>query len=141
SELETSTAARVARPSTSSGRAELETLTAARGRAESETLNAARGELVEPRDDAEPHASRGLELGLMAFSVLVALIGIALAYKFYVTSPEISERLAEDWPTAHRTLSNKYYVDEMYDATIISGTFASGRGLWAFDRRVVDGAV
>jgi len=72
---------------------------------------------------------------------LVALIGIALAYKFYVTSPEISERLAEDWPTAHRTLSNKYYVDEMYDATIISGTFASGRGLWAFDRRVVDGAV
>ena len=35
----------------------------------------------------------------------------------------------------------KYYVDELYNATVISGTFASGRGLWAFDRKVVDGAV
>ena len=77
----------------------------------------------------------------MAFSVLVGVIGIALAYKFYVTSPEISERLAAEWPTAHRTLLNKYYVDEMYDATIVSGTFASARGLWTVDRRVVDGAV
>jgi NADH-quinone oxidoreductase subunit L len=92
-------------------------------------------------EEAEPHVSRGLEIGLMAFSLLVAIAGIALAYKFYVTSPEISERLAEEWPTAHRTLLNKYYVDEMYDATIISGTFASSRGLWAVDRNVVDGVV
>src|SRR5439155_15441571 len=35
----------------------------------------------------------------------------------------------------------KYYVDEMYDATVLSGTFGAGRGLWTFDRRVVDGAV
>jgi NADH-quinone oxidoreductase subunit L len=118
-----------ARPSTGSGRAE-------------EAPAPARGELVEPRDQAEaPHASRAVEIGLMAFSVLVAIAGIALAYKFYVKSPEIAERLALDWPTAHRTLLNKYYVDEMYDATIISGTYASGRGLWAFDRKVVDGVV
>jgi NADH-quinone oxidoreductase subunit L len=63
--------------------------------------------------EAEPHASRGLELSLMAFSFLIAVGGIALAYKFYVTSPEIPERLATTWPTAHRTLLNKYYVDEM----------------------------
>ena len=58
-----------------------------------------------------------------------------------MTSPEISERLAEQFAGAHRTLSNKYYVDELYNATVISGTMASGRGLWAFDRNVVDGAV
>ncbi len=69
------------------------------------------------------------------------MIGIWLARKFYVTSPEISERLATQWAGAHRTLSNKYYVDELYNATVIAGTFASGRGLWTFDRRVVDGAV
>ncbi len=89
----------------------------------------------------EEHASRGVELGLMAFSLLVAVAGIAVAYKFYVTSPEISERLAGRFAAAHRTLSNKYYVDEVYDATVISGTMASGRGLWTFDRNVVDGAV
>src|SRR5205807_2224409 len=71
----------------------------------------------------------------------IAVIGIALAWRFYVTSPDISEGLAERWAGAHRTLSNKYYVDELYNATIIAGTMASGRGLWTFDRRVVDGVV
>ena len=28
----------------------------------------------------------------------------------------------------YRILYNKYYVDEMYDATAISGTFAAARG-------------
>jgi NADH-quinone oxidoreductase subunit L len=77
----------------------------------------------------------------MGFSVLVAAAGIGLAWKFYVTSPQISERLAQQWSGAHRTLSNKYYVDELYDATVISGTMTSGRGLWTFDRNVVDGVV
>jgi len=92
-------------------------------------------------NEGEPHVSRGVELGLMGFSVLVALIGISAAWKFYVTSPEISDRLAGQFAGAHRVLSNKYYVDELYDATVISGTMASGRGLWAVDRGVVDGAV
>jgi NADH-quinone oxidoreductase subunit L len=88
-----------------------------------------------------PHASRGLELGLMGFSVLIAVIGIALAWKLYVTSPEVSETLAERWAGAHRVLSNKYYVDELYNTTVVAGTMAGGRSLWGFDRRVVDGAV
>jgi NADH-quinone oxidoreductase subunit L len=90
---------------------------------------------------AEPHVSRGVEIGLMGFSVMIAVIGIGLAWKFYVTSPDISERLAERWAGAHRLLLNKYYVDELYNATIVGGTMASGRGLWAVDRNIVDGAV
>jgi NADH-quinone oxidoreductase subunit L len=91
--------------------------------------------------EAEPHVPRSVELGLMVFSVLVAVAGIFAAQKFYVTSPQISESLAERWAGAHRLLSNKYYVDELYNATAISGTFAAGDGLWAVDRTVVDGAV
>ncbi|MCU1385192.1 MAG: proton-translocating NADH-quinone oxidoreductase, chain [Acidobacteria bacterium] len=93
----------------------------------------------EPSD--EPHVSRAVELGLMAFSVLIAVAGIATAHKFYVTSPQISEQLAEQWAGPHRVLSNKYYVDELYNATAIAGTFGAGEGLWAVDRTVVDGAV
>jgi NADH-quinone oxidoreductase subunit L len=92
-------------------------------------------------EEGGEHVSRGLELGLMGLSLLIAVAGIAVAYKFYVTSPEISVRLADQFAGAHRTLSNKYYVDEFYNATVINGTFASGRGLWAVDRGVVDGAV
>jgi NADH-quinone oxidoreductase subunit L len=90
---------------------------------------------------AEHEPSRGVELGLMLFSVVVAVGGILLARTFYQTTPEISVRMAERFAGAHRTLSNKYYVDELYNGTVISGTMASGRGLWAFDRNVVDGAV
>jgi NADH-quinone oxidoreductase subunit L len=85
--------------------------------------------------------SSATELVLMGFSVLVAVSGILLARRIYVSNPEISDRLATRWAGAHRILSNKYYVDELYNATVVSGTFASGRGLWAVDRRVVDGAV
>jgi NADH-quinone oxidoreductase subunit L len=97
------------------------------------------------REASESHepteVSRSTELGLMAFSVVIAVIGIALARKFYVASPQISDRLATRWAGAHRLLSNKYYVDELYNSTVISGTFGLGRGLWIVDRNVVDGAV
>jgi NADH-quinone oxidoreductase subunit L len=99
------------------------------------------GAASEAAGHEEAESSRGLELGLMLFSLLVAIGGIMLARTFYVTSPEISERLATRWSGAHRTLLNKYYVDELYDATVIKGTFEGGRRLWTFDRRVVDGAV
>jgi NADH-quinone oxidoreductase subunit L len=92
-------------------------------------------------EPAEAHASRGVEIGLMVFSLLVAIAGIAVAYKIYVTSPEISERLAQRFAGAHRTLSNKYYVDEFYNATVIGATSAGARALWSVDRNVVDGVV
>jgi NADH-quinone oxidoreductase subunit L len=102
----------------------------------------ATGELeAADHEPAEAHFSRSTELGLMLFSVLIALGGIMLARRFYVTNPEISERLATRWSGAHRTLLNKYYVDELYNATVVTATFEGGRGLWAFDRGVVDGAV
>jgi len=90
---------------------------------------------------AEESVSVNVERGLMLFSLAIAICGILLARKFYVTSPEISERLAEQLAGPHRVLSNKYYVDELYNATVISGTFAAGTGLWAVDRNVVDGVV
>jgi NADH-quinone oxidoreductase subunit L len=89
----------------------------------------------------EPHISQVGELGLMLFSVMIAVAGIFTAYRFYVLSPEIAERLKERYARAHNLLYNKYYVDELYDATFIKGTMTSSFGLWAFDRRVVDGAV
>ena len=98
-------------------------------------------EHVEEAEHAVAHLSRAAELGLMALSVLVAVGGIALAYHLYVRRPERSQQLATNWAGAHRVLTNKYYVDELYDATAVRGTMTSARGLWTVDRNVVDGAV
>jgi NADH-quinone oxidoreductase subunit L len=102
---------------------------------------AAEAEHAAVEHEAEPHVSRLEEVGLMLFSVAIALVGIAVAQKFYVTNPEISESLAQRYAGPHSLLSHKYYVDELYNATVISGTFGSGNALWAVDRNVVDGAV
>jgi NADH-quinone oxidoreductase subunit L len=89
----------------------------------------------------EPHISHAAELALMAFSVLIAIAGIWTAYRFYVRSPETAENLKHRYAGAHNLLYNKYYVDELYDATFINGTMKGSFKLWTFDRRVVDGAV
>ena len=87
------------------------------------------------------HMSLLGELGLMAFSVLIALGGIWFAYRNYVERPEAAEQMAASLAGPHRVLTNKYYVDELYDATLVRGTMGSADGLWTVDRRVVDGAV
>jgi NADH-quinone oxidoreductase subunit L len=105
------------------------------------TASAAATHAAPAHGAAAHHLSAAGELGLMAFSVLLAAAGIATAWRFYVRAPEIADRLAARWSGAHRVLLNKYYVDEIYGATVIKGTMAGASGLWAFDARVVDGAV
>ena len=87
------------------------------------------------------HLSHAAELLLMAISVLIAGLGIFLAYRNYIQRPETAGEWAERYAGPHRVLTNKYYVDELYDATVVRGTMAGARGLWAVDARVVDGAV
>jgi len=77
----------------------------------------------------------------MALSILVALGGIGLAYRLYIARPELAEAWRARWAGVHRVLLNKYYVDELYQSTVVRGTMSGGRGLWRFDGRVVDGAV
>jgi NADH-quinone oxidoreductase subunit L len=87
------------------------------------------------------HLSVWFERLLMAFSVLIGVLGIGVAYRFYVRRPEIAANLKARFAGPHRVLTNKYYVDELYGATVIRGTMAGASGLWTFDRTVVDGAV
>jgi NADH-quinone oxidoreductase subunit L len=115
--------------------------TASSHAAAGESHGAPAGEAAEHGAEGEHAASQATELGLMLFSVLIAAAGILAARQFYVVSPETSERMAARWAGAHRVLSNKYYVDELYNSTVIGGTMGAGRKLWTVDRRVVDGAV
>ena len=87
------------------------------------------------------HASVGLELLLMAVSVAAALVGIWLAWRTYGGERGTAggEAWASRFPFVHRLLENKYYVDEIYDATVVKGTWAAARGLFRFDAAFIDG--
>jgi NADH-quinone oxidoreductase subunit L len=87
------------------------------------------------------HASLGLEILLMVVSVAAAIVGIWIAWRTYGGSRELTggEAWARRFPSLHRVLVNKYWVDELYDATVIKGTWTTARGLFSFDARVIDG--
>jgi NADH-quinone oxidoreductase subunit L len=89
----------------------------------------------------EDHAA--LELTLMAVSSGIALLGIGIAAIIWLRRREIADSMARRYASLHRLLLNKYYVDELYDATIVRPTrIGSEEGLWrGVDVRVVDGAV
>jgi NADH-quinone oxidoreductase subunit L len=90
--------------------------------------------------EVEEH-SHAFEMGLAGLSVLVALAGIFVAYTMYYRKSALPGRLAAQWKTAYEALSNKYYIDEIYDAVWVNGAKSAGLGLWKFDSSVVDGGV
>ena len=87
-----------------------------------------------------PHST---EILFALLSVLVAVIAIYIAYRMYVRNPEKADALATRLRLIHRLLFRKYYVDELYDATVIKPTvWTSTKILWkGFDVGLIDGAV
>jgi NADH-quinone oxidoreductase subunit L len=86
-------------------------------------------------------ASRPIEIGLMLLSVVVASAGILGARHVYVGSPGLAPRLTTRWSRLHALADNRFYVDELYAATVVRGTLAVSAFLFAIDRRVIDAAV
>jgi NADH-quinone oxidoreductase subunit L len=108
---------------------------------------------------------RGLELGLATISVLVAAGGLFVAYLFYYKKPLTAASYAAKNPTLYRIVSNKFYVDEIYQAiivtpllvfsrlilgTLVDGGFINGsgygagaatRGLGSLVRRIQSGNI
>lgn len=85
-------------------------------------------------------SSGGLEMTMMIVSVIIALFGILLAYIFYLKSKNIPEKLSQSFSPIYNMLLNKYYVDEIYDALIVTPIKKGSIFLWEFfDAKVIDG--
>jgi NADH-quinone oxidoreductase subunit L len=82
-----------------------------------------------------------VELMLIGVAVLVAMLGIGLAYLRLKPQRLVPAREAPEERGIERILADKYYVDEAYDAAIIRPTVGlSRRVLWrGVDVGVIDG--
>ncbi|HEY3093287.1 MAG TPA: NADH-quinone oxidoreductase subunit L [Vicinamibacterales bacterium] len=100
------------------------------------------GQVGEP-GEAVGAGGEGLELSLMVVSSIVALTGIGLAAFVWLKRREIADKAATTFPGLYRLLLNKYYVDEIYDATVVQPIrIVSQEGLWrGVDVHIIDGAV
>ncbi len=78
-----------------------------------------------------PHGVEPVEYVLMALSVLVAAAGILGARRLFLKRRDIAQRIETRKPRWYTVLFNKYYVDEIYDAVVVTPTVkGSERLLW-----------
>ena len=68
------------------------------------------------------------------------VLGIGMAYWFYILSPAIPVRLAAQFAPVYRFLLNKWYFDELYDFVFVRPALWIGRELWKVgDAQIIDG--
>lgn len=76
-------------------------------------------------------------------ATVLAVAGIVLAYALYGTK-EATQKRAGLMPAlgpVYVTFKNKYWMDELYAATVVAATYAAARAARWFDQVVVDGVV
>src|SRR6267378_4841141 len=95
--------------------------------------------LVLPQYDSLATAE-GVPLLVRYMPLVFALIGIAIAYAFYIVDPRLPVRLASQFRALYLFLLNKWYFDELYDWAFVRTAFVLGEGLWkSGDGAVIDG--
>ncbi|MCX6630954.1 MAG: NADH-quinone oxidoreductase subunit L [Candidatus Solibacter sp.] len=80
---------------------------------------------------------------LMYISVFAGFAGIGLAYLMYVVKPGMADSLAQTFKAPYQLIYNKYFVDEIYDATVVRPVVGGSRiVLWkGVDAGLIDGIV
>ena len=89
----------------------------------------------------DAHIAHTAHTYAMYSSVAVGTLGIFLAFVVYSFGWINPDRVMNAVKPLHTFLQNKWYFDELYDATVINGSKALSRGLAWFDMHVVDGLV
>ncbi|MDA1263492.1 MAG: NADH-quinone oxidoreductase subunit L [Planctomycetota bacterium] len=74
-------------------------------------------------------------------SIGVLLIGVFVAAQMYLRRKWNPAKVTETLGEAYVWVENKYYVDEVVDASVIKGSKALANGQRWFDENVVDGVV
>ena len=80
---------------------------------------------------------------LMGISVAAGLIGIFIAWVMYIAKPGMAESFADSVGGLYKLIYNKYFVDEIYDATVVKPIVGGSRALlWKIvDVSGIDGFV
>ena len=73
---------------------------------------------------------------------IAMLLGLAVAYLFYIRNPKLPAQLAEQQAPLYRFLLNKWYFDELYDVIFVRSAKALGALLWRRgDGDIIDGSL
>jgi NADH-quinone oxidoreductase subunit L len=94
---------------------------------------------------ADAAASPAMDLlhALTGWPVIVGVVGLLVAWWFYIKNPDVPKRMAQSVRGLYTLLLNKYYVDEIYAALIVRPLlWISTNVLWhVVDEGLIDGTV
>ena len=82
-----------------------------------------------------------INVGVMAGSTILALIGIGFAWRLYGRTSTAAAELTARFEPLHRLLTRKYYVDDLYDRIVTRPFLGASHLIARFDLAFIDGAV
>jgi NADH-quinone oxidoreductase subunit L len=98
---------------------------------------------LRPADGSMPEGgSHQLEIVLSALAVGVSLVGWYIADRLYRQRSESPGQLAAKFPAIYKVLSNKFFVDEIYNFTFVKPLLAASKYLleWVVDVGILGGS-
>jgi NADH-quinone oxidoreductase subunit L len=80
---------------------------------------------------------------LTGWPVIIALLGLAIAWWFYIKSPDTPKKLAQSLRGPYTLVLHKYFIDELYNAVFVAPLlWISTNVLWhVVDEGAIDGTV
>ena len=84
------------------------------------------------------HAEHHVNYGVLLASIALSVLGVLLAWQFYYRRPETPRQLAESAEPLYQASANRFYIDEIYRATITTPLEQLASVLPRFDRHWLD---
>lgn len=88
-----------------------------------------------------PVETHGLHWGVMAVSSVIAILGIAGAWFFYIASPGVPAALAKGLLPIYQLSNKKFFLDEIFLGLVVLPLTGIAKLAVLFDRYVIDGIV
>jgi len=99
-----------------------------------------RGAILFGPENEVPHHAHDVAPWVKLAPLVVGLAGIAIAYMFYMFRTDLPGRLAGAFGGLYRFLLNKWYFDELFEATLVEPAKNLGFALWkGGDGKIIDG--
>ncbi|WP_321489518.1 NADH-quinone oxidoreductase subunit L [uncultured Hyphomonas sp.] len=86
------------------------------------------------------HARHDVPEWVIYAPLIVTLGGFVLATMTYFFNRGVGKRIADSGGPLHSLFYNKWYFDEIYNATLVRGAAFLGNIFWKADKKVIDGA-
>jgi NADH-quinone oxidoreductase subunit L len=86
-------------------------------------------------------APEHVHIVLMVTSAAIALLGIGMAWMFYIRSPELPKQVASAFGPLYRLSLNKFYLDEIFRAVFVTPLRLLAETFYWFDRTMIDPTV